>query len=271
MVRSIRLSWFVALVMGVSAAPLFAGGCLELVGRWPYGPAIAVAVSDENAYIVSGSSLLVADVVDPSSPVVTGRVTLPDVAYLVDVAEGFAYVVTESNEIQIIDIRLPSDPVIVGSLQLPDQARRVAVADGYLYVALGDVGLFLFDVSTPSMPTFVETIDGEAFDVVVSGRYAYVGSAYSLRSLDVAVPTSAVESGSAPGSFAWGSIAVSGSRVRLFAERPRCLRCQRPHESRVARAVRRVCGAAMGYGCCRELRRDTRSRSSALVYRCVCV
>ena len=213
MVGRIRLPWFIAFMLSAFASPVFSGGCLELVGRWPYGPAIAVAVSGEHAYLVSGSSLLVADVVDPSSPKVTGRVTLPDVAYLVDVAEGFAYVVTESNEIQIIDIRLPSDPVIVGSLQLPDQARRVAVADGYLYVALGDIGLFLVDVSTPSMPRFIETIDGEAFDVVVSGRYAYVGSAYSLRILDVAVPTSAVEIGSAPGNFEWGSIAVSGDLV----------------------------------------------------------
>ena len=45
---------------------------LELVGRWPYGPALAVAAGDIDgtpyAFLGSGSIVLVLDITDPSTP-----------------------------------------------------------------------------------------------------------------------------------------------------------------------------------------------------------
>jgi hypothetical protein len=42
--------------------------CLETFGRWPYGPAEAVAAAGDYAYVGSGLALLVVDVSDPAAP-----------------------------------------------------------------------------------------------------------------------------------------------------------------------------------------------------------
>lgn len=217
MVGRLRPAWLAAIVVVGFVSPARPNDPMELVGRWPYGPAIAVAVSDGFACFVSGSSLVVSEISDPHSPEVLGRVTLPDVANLVDVDAGLAYVVTDSKSLVVIDIGLPSDPTIRGSLDLPENPRRIAVADGLAYIALGQTGLYLVDVSVPSSPRVVEIIDVDAYDVVLSGRHAYIGSEDLLRVFDVSVPTSAVEIGSTPGFFVWGNLAVSGDLV-LAAE-----------------------------------------------------
>ena len=57
-----RLVALLGIGAGVLATPVLAQDCPELVGRWPYGPSQAVAVSDGYAYFGSGSVLMVADV-----------------------------------------------------------------------------------------------------------------------------------------------------------------------------------------------------------------
>jgi hypothetical protein len=78
--RQHRLAHLVALVMisvCVLAVPALAQDCPELVGRWPFGPAYAVAVSGGHAYYGIGAALVVADVADPSAPHRVGEVALP--------------------------------------------------------------------------------------------------------------------------------------------------------------------------------------------------
>ena len=76
----------------VLAAPAIAQDCPELVGRWPYGPASAIAVSGGRAYLGSGAGLLVLDVSSPAAPVKLGEVPLPDGVQGVAVAGGYASV-----------------------------------------------------------------------------------------------------------------------------------------------------------------------------------
>jgi len=58
---------FVALA-GLHQPTAFAQDCPELMGRWPYGPAWAVARSGDHAYFGSGPTLLIADVSAPGTP-----------------------------------------------------------------------------------------------------------------------------------------------------------------------------------------------------------
>ncbi|PWB68537.1 MAG: hypothetical protein C3F15_16150 [Holophagae bacterium] len=207
-----RLVALLGIGAGVLTAPAIAQDCPELVGHWPYGPATAVAVSGDNAYVGSGRTLLIADVSDPSAPGLVGEVTFPgDVA---DVAVSGSYAYVAAGGLYVIDVSTPSAPVVVGDYSTLGTA--VAVAGDYAYVVGVGLGLYTFleviDVSTPSAPIevgWVETTCGWA-DVAVSGSYAYVVGWGGLNVIDVSTPTAPVVVGSLDG-IDGRAVAVAGS------------------------------------------------------------
>ena len=67
--RSASLIVMLTVILSL-ATPALAQDCPELVGRWPYGAAIAVAVSGNHVYFGDGTALMVADVSDPAAPAV---------------------------------------------------------------------------------------------------------------------------------------------------------------------------------------------------------
>jgi hypothetical protein len=188
-----------------TAISALAQGCPEPLGRWPYGPAYAVAVSGNYVYFGDGTALMVADVSDPAVPQVVGEVVLPDHAQMIALEGGYAYVPDGGTPLLIIDVSIPSNPVEVGVLEAPGLvARDVAVSGGYAYLAAGYDGLRLVDVSTPAAPVEVGFVDtpGWATGVAVAGGYAYVADIDGgLRVIDVSTPTAPVEVGfvDAPG------------------------------------------------------------------------
>ena len=186
------------IVVFVSAVAAPSADCLELVGRWPYGPAYAVAASGDYAYFGSGTALMVANISNPAAPQVVGDVTLPGVVYSVAVSGEYAYMATYDAGLRVIDVSIPSAPVEVGYVATPGFARSVAVSGGYGYVADTSTRLRVIDVSVASAPVevgFVRT-PGLAFGVAVSGGYAYVANREAgLRVLDVSVASAPVEVG----------------------------------------------------------------------------
>jgi len=73
------LALIIGAVLVLSSLPAAAQSCPELLGRWPYGPASAVAVDGNLAYVGSGTVLLVLDVTTPASPQLLGEVSMPGV------------------------------------------------------------------------------------------------------------------------------------------------------------------------------------------------
>jgi len=210
MVHSIRLSWFVAPVIGVFTLPGFAEDCLELVGRWPYGPASAVAVWGDYAYFASGPSLMVADISNPTSPQVVGEVELGDRVIDMAVADSYAYLLADQRRLTVVDVSMPEAPVKVGSHEISHDARHLEVADGYAYVTMGDTGLLIIDVTTPSAPIEVGLFEEEAVDVAVAGHYAYMASSRRLHVIDASVPSAPVEIGTRSSNRDTETVAVSG-------------------------------------------------------------
>ena len=177
MQRQRRLAQVVSLVVigaCASASPLHAQNCPELIGQLP-GSAIYVAVSGNYAYLVGeDQQMVVADVSDPSTPLVVGQMVLPDPPEGIAIWGSHAYV-AHADGLSVIDIGVPSAPVQVGYLDTPDYALDVAAADGYAYVAYGDPtltegGLRVIDVSTPSAPFEVgfAATPAPAFNLTVS-------------------------------------------------------------------------------------------------------
>ena len=198
---------------GFHVATADAQGCPELVGRWPYGPAQAVAISGDYAYFGSGTVLQIVDVSDPMSPQFIGEVVLPGLVNGIEVSGGYAYVANIGDGLRVIDVSTPTTPVEVGYYDTPGHARNVAVSGSYAYVADYDYGLRVIDISTPSAPVEVGFVDtpGFATGVAVSGDYAFVADYdYGLRVIDVSTQTAPVEVGFVETSSVLG-VAVAGN------------------------------------------------------------
>ena len=93
MVTSRKTITLIGAVLAFAAMNVVGQDCPELVGRWPFGPARAVAVSGDYAYLGSGAALLVVDVSDPAGLQVVGEIFLPNVLSGVAVSGSYAYVV----------------------------------------------------------------------------------------------------------------------------------------------------------------------------------
>ena len=181
-------------------APALAKDCPEPVGRWPYGPAYAVAVSGSYAYLGSGTVLVIVDISNPAVPQAVGAVVLPGVVQGVAVAEGYAYVAAGAAGLRAVNVVTPTAPVEVGFLDTAGHAMGVAVSGEYAFVADHWAGLRVIDVSTPSAPVEVGFHDSPevetAVGVSVDGGFAYVADIdRGLRVIDVSIPSLPVVAG----------------------------------------------------------------------------
>jgi len=184
-----------ALVVGGLASPASSEGCLELVGRWPYGPASAVAVSGDYAFFVGGPSLMVADISDPMSQRVVGELGIDDRVIDMVVDDSYAYLLSDQRRLMVIDLSVPVAPAKIAVHETSHDSWHLDVEDGYAVVTMGDAGLLIIDVATPSMPIEVGILEEEASDVALQWPYAYMVSDRRLRVIDISVPSSPIEIG----------------------------------------------------------------------------
>ena len=190
---------------------------LEVVGRWPYGPAGTVVAGeiDETAYAFMGSGgvVLVLDMTDPATPVRVGELATPGMVVDLSLSGDLLLVADWDAGLRIIDISEPASPTEVGFLYTPGIATGVAVSGSLAMVADGASGLRIIDISEPRSPADVGFLDtpGYAFGVAVSGSLALVAERGSwLRIIDISEPASPTEVGflATPGEAR--RVAVSG-------------------------------------------------------------
>jgi hypothetical protein len=140
------------------------------------------------------------------------------------VSENYAYVVSESNALEILDIRNPATPLHKSFITNgTDGAMLVSpssvfVSGGYAYITstLGNA-LEIIDVSDPLHPvhkaTFVNGDDGARFvnpnSVIISQNYAYISArgSQNVEILDITDPVHPLHKGS----YGVGALNVPGS------------------------------------------------------------
>jgi len=164
-----------------------------------------VVVAGDYAYIASKDSLRVVDISDPTNPTEVASCYMPDIAWGVVVAGGYAYVADGEAGLRVVDVSDPTNPTEVGFYDTPGNASDVAVAGNYAYIADRAYGLRVVDVSDPSNPTEISyyITPKNAYDVAVVENYAYVvggpgggfGSSGYLWVLDVSDPSNPTEVG----------------------------------------------------------------------------
>lgn len=107
-----------------------------------------VDVVGDYAYVADrDGGLEVIDVSDPTAPITTGYVYLPDVGYSVDVDGSFAYVANYIlGGLQVVDISNPSDPQIAGYYYRTGCFALGATVQGsYVFVGDGPAGFQVYD------------------------------------------------------------------------------------------------------------------------------
>lgn len=153
------------------------------------GTSFGVFVSYNNAYIAATSGLHIVNVSNPTSPTLRGSYPTSgswDWYNDVYISDSYAYVANGDNGVKIFDISSSSNPTLVGSYDTsPGYARRIYISGDYAYVANSDNGLLILNIVYPTNPTIVGHSDTEnsAWDIFVSGGYAYVAIGSSFNNL----------------------------------------------------------------------------------------
>ncbi len=159
---------------------------------------LKVQVQGNYAYVVRNDStpdFLIVNISDPSSPSITGSLTLAGVPTNIAVQGNYAYVSSQDNsrELQIIDISNPAAPFVAGLFNAPGTANAngVAVSGSVAYLvrtASSDDELIAVNVVSPSSPSSLDSINLPATgrEVTVAGLYAYIASESNSQELEVA-------------------------------------------------------------------------------------
>ncbi len=185
---------------GPSAAPI----TLEVVGRLGLGgPARAVALHGQYAYVGLGSRLEVLDVSDVARPRLVGRLVTADEVAAVAVDGEVGYLAEATGRFSVLDLSTPTQPTSIGLMEGVGWSPQQLVVQGrYVYAAADTGGLAVIDVSARSRPelvTFVGTAD-RAIGVALGDNCAYLAdNEGGLRIIDIEDPRSPKDVGVARG------------------------------------------------------------------------
>ena len=171
----------VEVVPGRAAASPSQADTVRLVSRALLGPARAVAVRGDYAYVGTGGAFLVFDVSTPEQPTLRSTTYLtisqenilkgsPD--EISDIALDGAYAYAGGAQLHIFDLSDPAQPHLLET-NPPIPGGTIEIVDGFAYVAGGI--LRIFDLSDPTAPVQQSTFSFDTnADVRVIDDIAYV-------------------------------------------------------------------------------------------------
>jgi len=161
------------------------GGCLT------WNPGVAVAVRDTLAYVAENAKLEIFSITNPRQPRLVGSCGLVNGGGGLCLQDTFAYVASDLNIVNIAD---PANPRLVSRTR--SNCWSVAVQDTFAFLSHAYESLCVFSVADPVHPYEVgwARLNGQGYDVVVSGNRAYVGC-YDFRVFDISDAARPVEIG----------------------------------------------------------------------------
>ena len=151
---------------------------LTVLGRWAWGPCLAVDADSNFAYIGNGPTFQVLDISDPSKPEIVGEYLTDGYIYDLEVRSSVAFVSIGSG-LLIIDISNPKLPEKISEISIGGVAISLALDDTFVYVSTFSGIMWVVDVSDLSNPVKRSGIPagGErAYCIESKDGYVYVGS-----------------------------------------------------------------------------------------------
>lgn len=155
----------------------FSDTILTLLGRWAWGPCLAVNTLGNLAYIGNGPTLHILDISNPTSPEIVGEYLTDGLVVDIEIKGTLAYLLT--GKLEIFDIQDPINPVKLGEVNLFGGTMQVVVEDSLAFVTCIANLIYAVDVSNPGQPVIRDVIAaGGEFPncLAAKGNYAYVGN-----------------------------------------------------------------------------------------------
>jgi hypothetical protein len=153
----------------------------------------------------SDSYLQIADISQPSNPVVAGQIELEWTLFSeIIVRNGNAYIKNDGGYLNVIDVTNPQNLNLISSYQtywdtIRHINRGMAVADNHIYLAAGGyefldyyADFLILDISNPDTLVELGYYDpGRPYSVILMGNYAYVadGDFAGLKIIDITNPS----------------------------------------------------------------------------------
>ncbi len=129
----------------------------------------AVAASENMVYFGEGSSIVSADYMNPSAPVIRGRLPLPGMVRDIRIVGNHALVANGDFGLQIVDVSDPMNLRLVGYYDTPGTARRLGVSGSAAFIADDSGGLQVVDFSNPAAPRRIAQYNALAvWDVAIT-------------------------------------------------------------------------------------------------------
>ena len=166
-------------------------------------PADQIAVSENLAYVTSGTTLTVFDITDPALPLQLGSIDVPDQIYGMSVNAHHAYLAAGLEGVHIVEVNHDesSSVTIIGLYPTPGQAVDVALIGTHVVVSNLMTGLEIVDLQVPQNPVHVATVETPGYQRAVHtvGNLAYVIDQPSgIHSFDLRDPATPVPVGLHP-------------------------------------------------------------------------
>ncbi|MBC8322794.1 MAG: T9SS type A sorting domain-containing protein [Candidatus Marinimicrobia bacterium] len=96
--------------------------------------------------------LVIADISDPSTPVIIGNTDIPGRAKNVAINENYAFIASSFGGVRIVDISDLTNPEISGKIDIGFYPQGVKIVDSHMYVADDTAGLKIIDISDRTNP-----------------------------------------------------------------------------------------------------------------------
>ena len=148
----------------------------------------AFDLTDDTAYCVDGSSLILVNISNPALPELRKNVTLNFTGLDVIIRNGLAYV-GGTTSLAIYNVSDPANPILVSTFAT-GPIYTLAKEGDVLFLAAAGQRVQLLDVSNPASPTLLATLPEVSFadTVKIAGNRLYVaGNSFAIY--DISVPS----------------------------------------------------------------------------------
>ena len=153
---------------------------------------LSIDISGNYAYAADNNyGFVVFDISNPTSPMFAGKYDTLVNLWNVVVSDDYAYTTTGADGFVIVNISNPTYPKITSSSYSGTSGyNHFTISNDYAYLADGPYYVSIVDISNPFNATYVSSLEtnGYAYDVTVSGNYAYVADTSGLLIFDVSNP-----------------------------------------------------------------------------------
>jgi hypothetical protein len=180
---------------------------LTFLGRWPWGPCVAVAAKGNHAFITNGPMFQSLHVSDPTTPTIVGEYE----AWVGDIFVRDSVAFLASNGLLILNISDPTNPSQISYLPLTSGVARVVVEGNFAYLLTTSGLLRVIDISNIYAPYLRGVIPAGGDvprSIAVRNAHVYVG--------DVEFPRLSIVNATNPDSL-WRREIIGGFVYSLYA------------------------------------------------------